>query len=153
MYTDSTSYSYQIIIIIYLQNKYSLLILIIYTHVDGFNNFYLILIIIYLHTINRYQVFLSNINNFQTDLFDRTWTGTTIPGQSGPGSNSNKEMTPNSPDLQNWSLMVRCHWVSCQGTSLWWRVLTLQQKTLSAYSNLTGWPLFSVSSWLAFLIM
>ena len=40
-----------------------------------------------------YKVFLSNTNNFKTDLFgprDGTLTGTTAPDQSGPGNNGNK---------------------------------------------------------------
>ena len=41
-----------------------------------------------------------NINDFQIDLFnvqsiDGTLTGTTILGQSGPGSNSNEEVLHN----------------------------------------------------------
>ena len=35
---------------------------------------------------------------------DVTWTGTTTPCQSEPGSNGNESVTSQSPDLQNWSL-------------------------------------------------
>ena len=52
-----------------------------------------------MQTVIGFQVFLSNINNFQTDLFDLDGilTGTTIPDQSGPGSNSNEEVTLHTP--------------------------------------------------------
>ena len=42
------------------------------------------MIIICLHTVIWFQVFPSNTNNFQTDLFD--------PEQSGPGSNVNERV-------------------------------------------------------------
>ena len=35
-------------------------------------------------------MFRTNTNNFQTNLFDWTLTSTSIPGHSGPGSNSNE---------------------------------------------------------------
>ena len=47
-----------------------------------------------LHTILWIQVFLSNINKFQKDLFNSLLrlTGTTTPGQSEPGSNGNERV-------------------------------------------------------------
>ena len=47
------------------------------------------------------QVFVSNTNNFQTDLFDPRWHWNTA------GSNDNEEKIPYSPELQDWSLTTR----------------------------------------------
>ena len=57
-----------------------------------------------LYTVIFYQVFLSNTNNFQTELFDaemgkKTFTVTCTPSRNGPGSYDNKGVTPHSPDL------------------------------------------------------
>ena len=53
--------------------KYSNLIQIICIQLNGFKYFYLI-IIICLHTVIRFQVFLSYTYKFQTDQFDQ-WIG------------------------------------------------------------------------------
>ena len=58
------------------------------------NYFYLIIKISCLHTVIRYQVFLSNTNNFQTDLFDLYMEPKKeIPlKQKGPGNNGYEEV-------------------------------------------------------------
>ena len=35
-------------------------------------------------------------------------TDATTPGQSEPGNNGNKRVTPYFPELQNWSFTTRC---------------------------------------------
>ena len=60
---------------------------------------------IFLHMV------LSNTNNFLTDTITR--------GQSASWSNSNEGVLPQSPDLQNWSLTIRCSLVSCIGNPIW----------------------------------
>ena len=45
-----------------------------------------------------------------------TVTGTNTLGQSELGSNDNKWGTPHTPDLQDWSLTIRCSLMSYRGT-------------------------------------
>ena len=42
----------------------------------------------------------------------------TTPGQSWPGSNSNKGVTLHSPEIQNWILITKCSWVPYSDTFL-----------------------------------
>ena len=46
---------------------------------------------------------------------NETLTGTTTPGQSGPASNGNKEITRHSPDFQNKSFIISYSLVSLTG--------------------------------------
>ena len=55
---------------------------------------YLMTVIICLHTVIWFQVFLSNPNNFQTYFIDGDLTDTTTLSQSRPGSNGNEFFTP-----------------------------------------------------------
>ena len=54
----------------------------------------------FLHKVIWYQVFLSNTNNLQTSIWPQYeyLTGTTTPGQNGPGSNDN-EGVPHTPQI------------------------------------------------------
>ena len=56
------------------------------------------------------KVFLSNTNDFQTDLWalHRTITGTTTQVQSRAESKDNKEVTPLSKELKNFSFTTGC---------------------------------------------
>ena len=47
------------------------------------------IIIIFLHAVIGFYIFLSNTKRSIWSI-DRTLTSTTIPGQSGPGSNGNE---------------------------------------------------------------
>ena len=54
---------------------------------------YLIIIVICLHTVIWFQVFLSNTNNFLNRSIwptDGTLTDTSTPSQNGPGSNGDE---------------------------------------------------------------
>ena len=78
------------------------------------------LIIICLHTVIWFQVFLSNTNNFQTKSIWPIYgilTGTITMCESGLGSNGNEGITPHSPELQNWSLTTKFNLVSHSGHS------------------------------------
>ena len=55
-----------------------------------------------------FQVFLSNSNNFQTDLFDFMMSDTTSSNQSGPESYENERVTPYSPELEPQRWMQFC---------------------------------------------
>ena len=64
-------------------------------------------------TVISYKVFLSNTNNFQTDLlYHMRLTVSTTPYQGGLGSNSNEEVLHPS---QNWSLIIRYSLMSYSG--------------------------------------
>ena len=66
-------------------------------------------------TVIWFQVFLSNTNDFQAYLFNpQREPKHIIPHkvQSGPGSNGNKRAATQTPDLQNWSLIIRHSFVS-----------------------------------------
>ena len=52
-------------------------------------NYSYLIIIVYLHTVIWFQVFLSDTNHFWIDLFG-TFTGTTTQGQSRPGRNGDE---------------------------------------------------------------
>ena len=54
---------------------------------------------------------------------DRTLSGLTTLGQSGPGSNGNERGIPNSQKLQDWSLTIR--WFNVIFRTLIGRVLPL----------------------------
>ena len=45
-------------------------------------------------------------------------TNTATPVENGPGGNSNKKVTPYSIELQNWSLIIGCCFVSYTGRFL-----------------------------------
>ena len=62
--------------------------------------------------INIVKNHLNIISNRTIWLIDGTLTGTSTPGQSIPGSNSNKGVTPNYPDPQIWNLTTGCKLVS-----------------------------------------
>ena len=65
-----------------------------------------------------YQVFLQIwiISIISVVLIDGTLTGTTIPDQSGPGSNGNEDVL-DILIFQNWGHTIRYNWVSYQDTT------------------------------------
>ena len=59
----------------------------------------------------EYQVFLSNMNNFQVDLFG-TLTGVTTSGQSGSESTGNEGVPLIPQSYRMWSLTIQCSLLS-----------------------------------------
>ena len=65
--------------------------------------------IIYL--IDIYKKNLAS-NNLQGLICRKTKPNISIPGQSEPESSGNEEVTPPSPEQQNWILTTRCSYIS-----------------------------------------
>ena len=71
-----------------------------------------------LHTVKWFQILLYNNHNLTSAMclrahivcsiwpIDRTQSGATSPGQSGPRNNDNEAGIPHSPNLQGWSLAI-----------------------------------------------
>ena len=82
----------------------------------------------FLHTVNWFRVLLCNSNNLTliiclvTVCFispsDRILSGAAIPGQSGPGSNGNKEML-HIPHISKVGALASDCLVAYLGHSLW----------------------------------
>ena len=83
-------------------------------------------------TVIVFRIFWFNIICKQIYLIR---TVTIIMGQSGPGSNGNKLVTPHYPILQGWSNTIRCNLVSYSEGPLFWRSLRPMQWTQSSYSR------------------
>ena len=73
----------------------------------------------FLLTVEWFQLFFSNTNNFQINLFDPYLPGTTTPSQSRSWSCVNEIVTLYSSNLQNWNFTIKCSLVSLLHIELW----------------------------------